>query len=176
MFMPRVSYNRGIFDCFSSGICLGLYVTEADRCLCLGLKSTEAISLLRVKKKSRYCSSSLREQQQFFLSSISERQFRCRMLLFLRWSFVAARKGSFIAPSPVCHHTGFHHYRRRRASKVTIVVVQSRFWYVLLLFLIMKPFYVLNVRFGSRWFSRWRFNVFRFDMVVKGGCFASPVR
>jgi len=50
MFMPRVSYNRGIFDCFSSEICLGLNVTEAYRCLCLGLKSTEAISLLRVKK------------------------------------------------------------------------------------------------------------------------------
>jgi len=47
MFMPRVSYNRGIFDCFSSGICLGL-------------KSTEAISLLRVKKKLRHCSSSSR--------------------------------------------------------------------------------------------------------------------
>jgi len=48
MFMPRVYFNRGIFDCFSSGICLGSHITEADICLCLGLKSTKAISLLRV--------------------------------------------------------------------------------------------------------------------------------
>jgi len=75
MFMPRVSYNRGIFDCFLSGICLRLHVTEANRCLCLDLKSTEAISLLTVKKKSCHCSSSSREQQQFFSLPFSNASF-----------------------------------------------------------------------------------------------------
>ena len=75
MFMPWVSYNRGIFDCFLSGICLRLHVTEADRCLCLSLKSIEAISLLRVKMKSRHYSSSSHEQQQLFSLPFSNASF-----------------------------------------------------------------------------------------------------
>jgi len=145
MFMPRVSYNRGIFDCFSSGIYLELLVTEVDRCLCLGLKSTKAISLLRVKKKSSYCSSSSHEQQQ------------CFSLPFLNASSVAKRQCSFVGvslqhakvPSSL-HHRPIVAQASSivvfvRGCKVAIVVVISRFWYVLLLFLIMKPSILLNM-------------------------------
>jgi len=66
MFMPQVSYNQGIFDCFSSGICLGLHLIEADRCLCLGLKSIAPQFIFFARTTT------------IFLSSIFKRKFRCR--------------------------------------------------------------------------------------------------
>jgi len=66
MFMPRVSYNQGIFDCFSSGICLRLHVTKAYRCLCLDLKSITPLFVFFTRTTTN------------FLSSIFECKFRCR--------------------------------------------------------------------------------------------------
>jgi len=144
--MSQVSYNWDIFDCFSSGICLRLHVTETYRCLCLSLKSTKATSLLRVEKKLCHCSSSSREQQSFF------------SLPFSNASFVAERHYSFVGvllqhrevPSLLHHRSVVP-----QASSIVAVIeiaesplllfnLASR--YVFLLFLIMKPSCVSNVR------------------------------
>jgi len=177
MFMPRVSYNWGIFDFFSSGICLGLHVTETDIFLCLSLKSIETIILLRVKKKSQHCSSSLREQWPFFSLPFSN----ASVIEEHQCSFVVVSLQNTEVPSLLHHRSTV-----AQASSIVVVVVEvaepplSPFnlacRYVFLLFLIIKPFYVSNAWFGSRWFSCWWFHVFCSDMVVKRGCSATSTR
>jgi len=114
-------------------------------------------------------------------------------IFFLPFSnaIVVERKGSFFHAVAV---SSLHHWSAVTPASSIVVVVEvvespplssfnPAYRHLLFLFLIMKPYYgfrtsmcVSKSWFGSLWFNRWWFHVFRSDMVVKKGCFALPKR